>query len=132
MGLPDKIIDTVGDTIQGSQDMKEKVLDAEVGFFGKVAELPVLGQTIRALTRPLISWFVILLFGIGQILYWVYTWKYSTPAPEFLPDSLVTIVKWIVGFWFGSRGLQETVKILTKTSKAERKEAKLKKKLSKK
>lgn len=119
MSLPEKIVDKVSDVIGGQQEIKGKRLDAEVGFFGKVSELPVLGQTIRAMTRPLLSWFVALLFGVGQILYWTYIWKFGIAMPEFLPDALVTVFKWVIGFWFGSRGLQETVKMLTKTSKAE-------------
>lgn len=124
MGLPEKIIDKVDGVLSGQRDIKKQLLEQEMSFFGKMAELPVLGQTIRAMTRPILSWFIVLLFGVGQVLYWIYIWKHNIVQPEFLPEALVTTVKWIIGFWFGSRGLQETVKILTKTSKAKREEEK--------
>lgn len=125
MGLPEKILDKVDNVLTGQRDIKKKLLDQEMNFFGRMAELPVLGQTIRAMTRPILSWFVALLFGTGQVLYWIYIWKYKVPMPEFLPDALVTVFKWVIGFWFGSRGLQETVKILTKTSRAKREDQKV-------
>lgn len=125
MGLPEKIVDKVDNLVSGQQDIKKKLIEQELSFFGKASELPPLGAVIRAMTRPVISWFIILLFGVGQILYWIYIWKYRIAMPEFLPEALVTTVKWIIGFWFGSRGLQETVKIITKTSKARREEQKL-------
>lgn len=131
MGLPEQIINKVDGVIKGQQDIKNKLLDQEMNFFGRMAELPVLGQTIRALTRPLLSWFIAILFGVGVVLYWIYTWKFHLPAPEFIPDALVTVFKWVIGFWFGSRGLQETVKILTKTSKIKRAEEKEERKTGK-
>ena len=124
MGLPEQIIDKVDGVIKGQQEIKQKLLDHELDFFGRLKNLPYVGQVIRAMTRPLLSWYVALLFGAGQVLYWIYLWKFQVPMPDFLPDALVDVFKWVIGFWFGGRTLQETAKILTKTSKTRQEEQK--------
>lgn len=131
MGLPEDILNKIGDVAKGQKEIKQKLLDYELDFFGRLKELPYLGQVIRALTRPILTWYIALLFGVGIVLYWIYVWKFHDPIPEFIPKALVDAFKWVIGFWFSWRGVQETAKILTKTSKLGRKESKEERKAEK-
>ena len=125
MGLPEKIIEKVDGVLSGQREIKNKLIEHEIGFFGRMADLPVVGQIIRTLTRPCLSWFVALLFGTGCVLYWIYIFKFKEAMPEFIPSALTEAFKWVIGFWFTGRTIQETAKILTKTSKIKREEQKL-------
>jgi len=84
----------------------------ELALFGRFAELDSGSQRLRARIRPLLSFGLVGLFVVYGITSLVQQLFPLVPGFEFaivFPPELVTIIKWVVGFWFGGRSLEKII-----------------------
>lgn len=82
----------------------------ELSFFGKAGDLSPKAQLWRAITRPLISFGLVGLFFVGIIIRYL---QHIFGVPEAgllpIPPEVVELTKWVVAFWFTSRGVEKVV-----------------------
>jgi hypothetical protein len=99
------------------EDVKKALLQEEearrqfeLSFFGKAGELSPKAQLWRAITRPILSLGLVGLLVLGIIIQYLQQ-IFGVPKAELLviPGQVVELAKWVVAFWFTSRGVEKVV-----------------------
>lgn len=121
VGVPESTIDVVlkeSQSIAETDPEMQKILseenqkqrEFELAFYGKAADLSPKAQLWRAMTRPIISFGLVGLFVIGVLIQFGQQIFGSSYVLE-LPPQLLQLCKWVVAFWFSSRGIEKVVGI---------------------
>lgn len=86
----------------------------ELSFYGKFTDLDEGSRILRARVRPLLSFGfcgLFIVYGVAflcqQLFPLIFGWEFAIN----FPPELVTITKWVVGFWFGGRTVEKVVDI---------------------
>ena len=118
VGISDATVDSIfkeaENIAETDIEMKEILLKEESGrrefelaFYGKASELSPKAQLWRTITRPLLSFSMVGLFVLGVLIQYVQQiggWSLLV-----VPDQVVEVTKWVVGFWFGGRSIEKIV-----------------------
>ncbi len=81
----------------------------ELAFFGRAADLSPRAQWWRAVTRPLLSLTLSALFVLGVLIQYGQQLAGSGGAVLVIPPEVVELTKWVVAFWFTSRGVEKVM-----------------------
>ncbi|MBU0520066.1 hypothetical protein KKA00_10255 [bacterium] len=84
----------------------------EMAFYGKAAELSPQAQLWRTITRPLLSFSLVGLFALGILIQYYQQVFISLPDLLIIPEEVVELSKWVVGFWFTSRGVEKIIGLM--------------------
>jgi hypothetical protein len=81
----------------------------ELAFYGRAADLSPQAQLWRSITRPLLSLILVALFVLGVLIQ--YGQQVMGNGGNFLiiPPEVVELAKWVVAFWFTSRGVEKVM-----------------------
>lgn len=88
----------------------------ELDFYGRFSELDSTAQKWRSMIRPLIGAGLVGFYLLGLFVQLVQQiFPSSRAGLEFIythPDSIVVVTKWVVAFYFTSRGIEKLSEIL--------------------
>lgn len=118
-GVPESTVDAIleeSQRIAESDPEMQKILseenqkqrEFELAFYGKMGDLSPKAQLWRAITRPIISFGLVGLFALGVLIIFAQQIFGSTYVIE-MPAQLLTLVKWVVAFWFSGRTVEKVV-----------------------
>lgn len=85
-------------------------IDLGKRIFGGGIKDPQVVDGLRNLTRPILSFGVMGLFTIGILIQYVQT--IFGHNIMLIDPLLYKLAKWVVAFWFCSRGLEKIIRIL--------------------
>lgn len=83
----------------------------DLAFYGRVADLSPAAQLWRTITRPLLSMTMIGLLTIGILIQYGQQVIFGVDETDLLriPVEVVELSKWVIAFWFTSRGVEKVV-----------------------
>jgi hypothetical protein len=88
----------------------------ELAFFGRFSELDEKTKKLRSMMRPMVTiglvGFYLLGLFVGMIQQIIPSDVKGFEFTYIHPDSLVEVTKWIVAFWFTSRGIEKIAEIV--------------------
>lgn len=126
VGVKEEQIDSILRQAQKLADEDEEIKKAireeeesrrqfELAFYGRAADLSPRAQLWRAITRPLISFGLVGLFVIGILIHYGQQ-LCGLPSNELLkiPGEVLQLTKWVIAFWFSSRGLEKILGAVNK------------------
>ncbi len=122
IGVEEKTIDSILIQAQKIADKDEEIRKAllreedarrqfELAFYGRAADLSPRAQLWRAITRPVLSIALVGLFALGILIQYGQQLLFEFQNPDLLqiPKEVVELAKWVVAFWFTSRGIEKIV-----------------------
>lgn len=125
VGVEEKQIDSILSQAQKlaieDEDLKKALLQEEearrqfeLAFYGRAADLSPRAQLWRTITRPLLSFGLVGLLTLGILIQYGQQIFTGVSGPELLeiPGEIVELSKWVVAFWFTSRGVEKIVGVL--------------------
>lgn len=99
---------------QALREEEKKRREFELSFYGRAADLSPKAQLWRAITRPILSIGLVGLFAIGILIQYGQQ-LFGADKPLTIPPETVELGKWIVAFWFSSRGVEKVVQLFDKS-----------------
>jgi len=89
------------------QQEEEARREFELAFYGKASDLNPQAQFWRTITRPLLSFGLVGLFALGILIQYGQQLFMTSSEILTIPPQVVELSKWVVGFWFTSRGVEK-------------------------
>ena len=97
-----KVLGVAGGVIAGKKG--EEVLVTE--NLSELSQLSPRAQVWRSITRPIISFSIIAVILLGVLIsYGEHLAGVENPLE--VPKYIISFGKWVLGFWFGSRGIEK-------------------------
>ena len=104
-----KLADEDDELKRALRQEEEERRQFELAFFGRMADLEPRAQLLRAITRPILSLGLLGLFTLGILIQYGQQLIVGIPGADCLaiPGALVELTKWVVAFWFTSKGVEK-------------------------
>ena len=126
VGIPQETIENVltetNKIIEQDHEIRKMLIEDakadrqhQIEFFGKFGELDTGSQKLRARMRPILTLGLVGTFDLFVIVIFVsqmFPYVFGFEIPPVMPPELTSIVKVIIGFWFGGRTIEKVAKII--------------------
>lgn len=96
----------IKDALQREEESRRQF---ELAYYGRAADLSPRAQWWRAVTRPLLSLGLVTLFALGVLIQYGQQIAGVEHNVLAIPSEVVELSKWVVAFWFTSRGVEKVV-----------------------